>query len=62
MLTRLSTLEGSKVRLLKDGAVPLLISMAKLRDNFIQFTAAQVKMMNSVLKTIILYQERGVLH
>ena len=41
LLTRLSTLEGSKVRLLKDGAVPLLISMAKLRDNFIQFTAAQ---------------------
>ena len=41
LLTRLSTLEGSKMRLLKDGAVPLLKSMAKLRDNFIQFTAAQ---------------------
>ena len=42
LLTRLSTLEGSKVRLFQDGATPLLIAMTKMqRDSVIQFTAAQ---------------------
>lgn len=42
LLTKLSTLEDSKMRLCKEnGAVHLILQMAKLRDNFIQFTAAQ---------------------
>lgn len=42
LLTKLSTLEDSKMRLCKEkGAVHLMLQMAKLSDNFIQFTAAQ---------------------
>ena len=42
LLTKLSTLEDSKMRLCKEkGAVELMLQMAKLSDNFIQFTAAQ---------------------
>jgi chemotaxis protein histidine kinase CheA len=42
LLTKLSTLEDSKMRLCKEkGAVHLMLQMAKLHDKFIQFTAAQ---------------------